>query len=133
MEDGETCPQVLGTAYLPLPLPSSHIGWATATEPCDGINQVLLHLRAEAHAAHELLQEPAVLHLGMGACGIHCGPFPHHDRRVGHAADDFGSWLERRQLLEEKPAVYPSRPLALWAVLDVGVNVLTQFTQPNTS
>ena len=99
MEDGETCPEVLGTAYLPLPLPSSHIGWATATEPRDGINQVLLHLRAEAHAAHELLQELPVLHQGVGARGIHCRALPHQHRCVGHAADHLGCWLECHQLL----------------------------------
>lgn len=86
------------------PTGSAHIGWAAATEPRDGINQVFLHLCAEAHAAHELLQEPAVLHLSVGAGGVHSSPLPHDDRRVGHAADDFGGRLERRQLLEKKRA-----------------------------
>lgn len=41
-------------------------------EPCDSVNQVLLHFRAEAHAAHELLQELPVPPPGVGARGIHC-------------------------------------------------------------
>lgn len=84
---------------------SSHIGRATATEPGNSIDEIFLHLSTEAHTAHELFHEPAILHLSVSARGIHSDTLPHHHWGVGHTADDFGSWLERCQLLEEKPAL----------------------------
>lgn len=111
----ETCTEVYARAAAAScwpPTPSAHVGWAAATESRDGINKVFLHLGAESHTAQELLQEPAILHLGMCARGVYSGPLPHHNWCVGHAADDFGGWLECHQLLEEKLAMYPSQPPA---------------------
>lgn len=62
----------------------THIGRAAATETSDGVDEVLLHLGAVPHAAHQLLQQLAVLHFGMGARGIDRGTLPYHHRRVGH-------------------------------------------------
>lgn len=61
-----------GTSFSPLqillkppslPAEPTYVGGAAATQTGDGVDQVLLHLRAETNAGHQLLQQPAVLHL----------------------------------------------------------------------
>lgn len=44
----------------------TYVGRSTATQPSDSINEVLLHLSAETHTGHQLLQQLAVLHLKGG-------------------------------------------------------------------
>lgn len=44
----------------------TYVGRSTATQPSDSVNEVLLHLSAETHAGHQLLQQLAVLHLKEG-------------------------------------------------------------------
>lgn len=41
----------------------TYISWSAATQPSDGINEVLLHFCAETHTGHQLLQQLAILHL----------------------------------------------------------------------
>lgn len=45
----------------------TYVGRSAATQPGDGVNEVLLHLSAETHTGHQLLQQPAILHL-KGVC-----------------------------------------------------------------
>ena len=44
----------------------AYICWSTATQPGDGIDEVLLHLSAETYTGHQLLQQLAVLYLTGG-------------------------------------------------------------------
>lgn len=41
----------------------TYVGGAAAAQTGDSVDQVLLHLRAETNACHQLLQQPPVLHL----------------------------------------------------------------------
>lgn len=42
---------------------TTYISWSAATQPGHGIDEVLLHLCAETHTGHQLLQQLAILHL----------------------------------------------------------------------
>lgn len=78
---------------------STYICRATATEPCYSIDQVLFHLRAEAYAGHQLLQELPILHVCVSPGSIDCGTFSDNHRGVGHASDHFRGGAEGREFL----------------------------------
>lgn len=81
----DSSPCSITTHHSP-PESCTHISWPTAAESGNGIDQVLLHLRAESHAGHKLLQELAVLHLSVCTSGVHRGPLADHHWSVSHAA-----------------------------------------------
>lgn len=104
----------------------THVGGSTATQASDGIDEVLLHLGAEANAAHQLLQELPVLHLGGGQANI-CSSFSQVYRKQESKAEIitnviwrsffccFFAWSPRHACRWRRRWLPPSPPRGCWS------------------